>query len=149
MFGREWHIKNKKWKIIYWVNFQCWFWRYFFCIGKSYLNRRNIEYFFQVNFLGHVWFPKNLRENVKKRKKIKENENWFKFNKLFLYVSSNLFYLFFSIIERLNNLKIYKFQINFNYILFYFIFSIVKSNMRKPFFLTFFFLFLIFYRNQT
>ena len=33
----------------------------------------------------------------------------FKFNKLFLYRSSNLFYLFLSIIERLSNLKIYKF----------------------------------------
>ena len=32
----------------------------------------------------------------------------FKFNKLFLYISSHSFYLFISIIVRLNNLKIYK-----------------------------------------
>ena len=70
--------------------------------------------------------PKKFKGKCEEKKKIKENENWFKFNKLFLYVSSNLFYLFFSIIERLNNLKIYKFQINFNYIWLYFIFSMMK-----------------------
>ena len=42
----------------------------------------------------------------KNRKKIK---NEFKFNKLFLYISSKSFYLSFSIIVRLNNLKIYQF----------------------------------------
>ena len=47
---------------------------------------------------------------------MKENKKMFKSNKLFLYISSNSFYLFLSIITRLNNLNIYKFQINFNYI---------------------------------
>ena len=72
----------------------------------------------------------------------------FKSNKLFLYISSNSFYLFLSIITRLNNLKIYKFQINFNYIWFSFIFSIIKLNIRKPFYLIFFFYFLVFFNNQ-
>ena len=36
-------------------------------------------------------------------------KNGFEFNKLFLYFSLNSFYLFLSIITRLNNLKIYKF----------------------------------------
>ena len=61
----------------------------------------------------YIWFLKNLRENKKERKqkgkKIRDKKNKFKFNKLFLYISSNSFYLFFSIIVRLNNLKIYKF----------------------------------------
>ena len=42
-------------------------------------------------------------------------------------------------IKRLNNFKMYKFLTNFNYILFSFIFLIVKSIMRKQFFLVFFF----------
>ena len=40
-------------------------------------------------------------EKVKKKR--------FKFNKLFLYVFSNAFYLFLSIVTRLNYLKIHKF----------------------------------------
>ena len=73
-----------------------------------------------------------------KGKKIK---NKFKFNKLFLYIFWYTFYLFLFIIAKLNNLKIYKFYINFNYILFPFIFSTVKPNIRKPIFpnISFFF----------
>ena len=63
-------------------------------------------------------------KKIEKKNKRKEKVKIFflKFNKLFLYVSSNSFYLFFSIITRLNNLNIYKFKINFNHILFSFIF---------------------------
>ena len=39
----------------------------------------------------------------------KKIKNRFEFNKLFLYVFLNSFYLFFSIITRLNNSKMYKF----------------------------------------
>ena len=45
---------------------------------------------------------------------MKKIKNRFKANKLFLYVSSNSFYLFSFIMQRLNNFKIYKFQNNFN-----------------------------------
>ena len=60
--------------------------------------------------LSYIWFSENLRENTKEKKmkeKVKKIENTFKFNKLFLYISLNLFYLFLSIITRLNNFKIY------------------------------------------
>ena len=43
---------------------------------------------------------------------------------------TNLTY-FNSSIQRLNNLKIHEFLINFDYILFSFIFSMEKPNMRK------------------
>ena len=56
-------------------------------------------------------------------------KNKFKINKLFLY--SNSFYLFSFIIQKLNNLKIYKFLINFIFILFSFIFYIIRLNVRK------------------
>ena len=56
-------------------------------------------------------------------------KNKFKINKLFLY--SNSFYLFSFIIQKLNNLKIHKFLINFIYILFSFIFYIIRLNVRK------------------
>ena len=55
----------------------------------------------------HVWFPENLKENVKERKwrgKVERKEKWrkiksgFKINKLFLCVSSSSFQLFSSII---------------------------------------------------
>ena len=52
-------------------------------------------------------FKKNWGK--KEEKKIEKKKKKFKFNKLFLYISLNSFYLFFSIIIRLNNLKIYKF----------------------------------------
>ena len=39
----------------------------------------------------------------------KKKKNRFEFNKLFLYVFFNSFYLFLSIITRLNNSKMYKF----------------------------------------
>ena len=53
--------------------------------------------------------------------------------------SINYFYMLFqtnftyfnSSIQRLNNLKIHEFLINFDYILFSFIFSMEKPNMRK------------------
>ena len=56
-------------------------------------------------------------------------KNKFKINKLFLYLNS--FYLFSFIIQKLNNLKIHKFLINFIYILFSFIFYIIRLNVRK------------------
>ena len=65
-------------------------------------------------------------------------KNRFKLKKLILYVYSNSFYLFISIIQGLRNLKIYKVLMNFDYILFSFIFSMVKPNMRKSFSLGFF-----------
>ena len=55
----------------------------------------------------------------------KENKKWkkkFKVNKLFLNITLNLFHLFSHIILRLNNFKMYKFLIDFNYIWFDFIF---------------------------
>ena len=54
-------------------------------------------------------------KKIKIEKKTKTNKKWriieniFKFNKLFLYTSLNLFYLFSSIIWILNNLNIYNF----------------------------------------
>ena len=57
---------------------------------------------------------------------MKENKSKFKVNKIFYL----LFYFIFFI---LNNLKIYKILINFNYI--YFIFFIIKSNIKNIFFL--------------
>ena len=95
--------------------------------------RKNIVY---------VWFLENLRKNANKkkieRKKIKEYKNKFKFNKLFLYVFSNSFYLFLSTIIRLNTLK----YINFKLILIIFkkiYIFIVKLNIKKPCFLIFYF----------
>ena len=41
--------------------------------------------------------------------------------------------------KKKNNFKMYKFFFYFNYILLSFVFSMVKSNMRKLFSLTFFF----------
>ena len=54
--------------------------------------------------LGYVLFPENRRENTRKRnyiksknrKKMNENKNRFKINKLFLFVTSDSFYLFIS-----------------------------------------------------
>ena len=65
----------------------------------------------------------------KYRRKIegKKIKNMFKVNRLFLDVSSNSFNLFLSIIKRLNDLKIHKLLINFNY----FVFFIIKLNIRK------------------
>ena len=67
----------------------------------------------------------------------------------FLYIFSNLFYLFLFIILKLNNLKIYKFLKKFNYILFFFIFFIMKPNVKKIIFFNTFFLFLVLSMNQT
>ena len=49
-------------------------------------------------------------------KKSEKNKKNIKNNKLFLYAFLNSFNLFFSIVLILNNLKLYKFIINFNYI---------------------------------
>ena len=59
------------------------------------------------------------------------------------------FIYFNSSIYKLNNLKMYKFLINFNYILFSLVSFIGQTNIRKSFFQTFFFSFLILSRNQT
>ena len=64
-----------------------------------------IDFFgpFQNIPLGYVWFSKNLRENARERKykgKIEGNKKWrkikngLKVNKLFLFFTSNSFYLF-------------------------------------------------------
>ena len=53
---------------------------------------------------------------MRRRKNGKKNEIRFKVNKLLLYVILNLFHIFFSFILRLNNLKFYKFLLNFSYI---------------------------------
>ena len=66
-------------------------------------------------------------------------EFFFKFKKLIIYVYSNSFYLFFFVTKELRNLKIYKSFMNFDYILFSFIFYTVKSNIRKLFFKIYFF----------
>ena len=58
------------------------------------------------------------KKKVKGNKKGRKIKNKFKINKWFLYIISNLFYLFFL----WNNFKIYKFFINFNYILFIYLF---------------------------
>ena len=54
------------------------------------------------------------------------------------------FIYFNSSIYKLNNLKMYKFLINFNYILFSLVSFIGQTNIRKSFFQTFFFLSLYF-----
>ena len=67
-----------------------------------------------------------------RKEKWKKNKMRSIVNKLFLYANSNSFHLFFSSC---------KFLTNFNYILFSFIFSIIKPN-EKIIFLTIFFFFL-------
>ena len=77
------------------------------------------------------------KENKKEKKKWKKKR--FEVNKLFLNITLNLFHLFSYIILRLNNFKMYKFLIDFNYLWFDFIFFIIKSNMIKSFSLILFF----------
>ena len=52
--------------------------------------------------LSYIWFPKNLEENVTEKKIERKIKNNFKFNKLFFDITLNSFYLFFSIIAKLN-----------------------------------------------
>ena len=49
---------------------------------------------------------------------MKEKKIEFKTNKLFLYVISNLFHLFFIFYVRLNNFKVHKILTKYNYISF-------------------------------
>ena len=67
----------------------------------------------------------------------------FKLNKSIIYVYSNSFdlflYIYIYMYKRTQKLKRCKLLKNFDYILFDFIFSIVKSNMRKTILLVFFF----------
>ena len=68
-----------------------------------------------------------------------------KIKKLFLYVFSNLFYLFLSTITRLNNLKYINFKlilIIFNFLLYIFFYN--RTKHEKTIFLNIFFLFLTF-----
>ena len=37
---------------------------------------------------------KKIQQKSRRKEKMKENKNWFKVNKLFLYVTSNSFHLF-------------------------------------------------------
>ena len=46
------------------------------------------------------WKGKKIEKKSKRKEKVKEKKR-FKFNKLFLYISSNSFYLFLSLIARL------------------------------------------------
>ena len=77
---------------------------------------------------------KKFEEKINRRKKKK-----FKVNKLFLYISSNSYTLFFYSIKNLNNLKLYKILTNLNYILFSLIFFILKLDIRKLIFISIFF----------
>ena len=54
-------------------------------------------------YLGYVWFSENLRENARERKykgkierkkKWRKIKNWLKVDTLFLFFTSNSFYLF-------------------------------------------------------
>ena len=76
--------------------------------------------------------------------------NQFKTNQYVIsYVYLNLFYLFLSIIQGQRNFKICKILRYFDYILFYFIFFTVKTNMRKIIFLIIFFSFPTLFGFQT
>ena len=90
-----------------------------------------------------IWKKENKKNEI-----IKENKkNRFKVNKLFLYTLNSL-NLFFS---RLNNFKVHKFLINFNYIWFPFIF-IFNSKIiyeKTISLIGFFFVSLILFENQT
>ena len=94
------------------------------------------------NIKGMLGFIKFEEKCEEKWKKIK---NRFKFDKLFLYVFSNLFYLFLSTITRLNNLKYINFKlilIIFNFLLYIFFYN--RTKHEKTIFLNIFFLFLTF-----
>ena len=77
------------------------------------------------HFLRLCLITENFERKCKKKKKklgkekYKKIKNKFKFNKLFLYVSSNSFHLFLSIITILNNFKIHKILIIFNFLLYF------------------------------
>ena len=77
-----------------------------------------------------MWDKEN-KEEVKEKKMLRKIKNKFKVNKLFVYIFLNSFYLFFFMVQGLDNFKICKISINFNYIWFSFIFFIVKPNKRK------------------
>ena len=47
---------------------------------------------------------------------LRKIKNKFKVNKLFVYIFLNSFYLFFFMVQGLDNFKICKISINFNYI---------------------------------
>ena len=70
------------------------------------------SFFYFLNFLCFVWFSEKCEKRETKRKV----KNRFKVNKLFLYIIYNYFTFFNSLIWILNNLKMYKILINFNYI---------------------------------
>ena len=71
---------------------------------------------------------------MKEKKFWIEIKNRFNLNKIFLYVYSNSFNLFIHYIKN-KKFKTCKILRNSNYILFYFIFFTIKSNMRKIIFL--------------
>ena len=104
---------------------------------QKYLKKKKKKNYKAMFGYWKIWGKLQGKEN--REKKIKGNKKWrkiknkFKINKWFLYIISNLFYLFFL----WNNFKIYKFFINFNYILF--IYFIMKLNIRKLFFKILFF----------
>ena len=61
-------------------------------------------------------FEGKYGERKEREKEKKNKKNRLENNKLFLYISLKLFNLFFSIVLRLNNFKLHKFLINFNFI---------------------------------
>ena len=71
--------------------------------------------FSSVKFEGK-YEKKKIERKSKGKENVKKNKNKFKVNKLFLYLTSNSFYFFNSIIKRLNNFKILKFLTVFNHI---------------------------------
>ena len=83
------------------------------------------------------------RKNERKIKKIDLNL----INYFYILIQIHFIYFNFSM-QILNNLKIYKFLINFNYILFSLVYSIEQLNMKISFFLIFF-SFLSTFQNQT
>ena len=64
-----------------------------------------------------------IREKKIEKKNIRKIKSKYKDSKLFLYI----------------NLKIYMFFTNFNYIRLFFVFSIIKPNIKKLFFFNIFF----------
>ena len=85
-----------------------------------------------------IWGKMGGKENAEEM--WKERKKKIEVNKLF-YIILQTHFIYFHLFL-LNNLKIYKFLINLNYIWFSFVFFIVKPNMRKPFSVIYYFYFL-------
>ena len=73
------------------------------------------------------WVLGNLREYVREIKKLKNKNK--KTDLIFNFFCHDSLNSFFFITYKFNNFKIHKFLSLFNYILFFFIFLLIKSNM--------------------